>query len=197
MSAPQQANSSGCARLGLVLFASVGIGAALLCAGLGWVMWWGLNELSPSLDPQTGRQVARTITEIEIPADLIARFSIRMPSLGISGVMLHADKTRETLILSQFRDAKYRGEFKQQIDRTGQNTTEDLEVTETKPREFTIRGKTAKFDFITGKSRSSKAQFRQVIGEFAGKEGNTDFVYFVPADKYDEGRILKIIQSIK
>ncbi|MFO1019913.1 MAG: hypothetical protein U0903_04360 [Planctomycetales bacterium] len=197
MSDQQPVNSSGCARLSLVIFATVGLGVSLLCAGLGSVMWWGLKELSPSFDPQTGLQVVRTIADIEIPTDLTCRFSIRMQTLGITGVMFHADKADETLILSQFHDSKYRGEFKNQLERSGKESGEDLEVTETKPREFKIRGKTAKFDFITGKSRNSKAQFRQVIGEFPGLEGNTDFVYFIPADKYDEARIVKIIESIK
>ncbi|MFO1019912.1 MAG: hypothetical protein U0903_04355 [Planctomycetales bacterium] len=200
MSAPypqQTPRGSGCFRYILIIMALLGVLSLALCLALGGLAWWGVSQFHPSFDPKVGREVAQGIADIDIPPELVARMSMHADKLGIRMVIFAGDNETEGLVLTQFRDPKTSGnapDVKQSFESTSEK---DFDITESTDKEFTIRGAKTKFTFAKGKNKKNNQDARLVHGKFTGKDGNADFVYFTPADKYDEARVIKIIESIK
>lgn len=200
MSAPYPQDAprrSGCSRFVLIILALVGASCLVLCLGLGGFLWWGVNQFHPSFDPKVGREVAQGIADMDIPAELVPRMSIHADKLGMRMVVFAANDEKEGLVLTQLRKTGTKdnaSETNQSIETT---SAKDFDISQSTDKEFTIRGSKTKFTFAKGKNRKTNEDARLVHGEFAGKDGTANFVYFSPADKYDEARVVKMIESIK
>lgn len=82
------------------------------------------------------------------------------------------------------------------FDKTA-NEFEQLKVTESEERIFSIAGEDVKFKFEAGEALASKTKFRQVTGRFKTAEGNAVLLFQVEEAAYNEEAITQLLQSLK
>jgi len=112
----------------------------------------------------------------------------------------HQDHKGQLLIGSmqvKFGDPKdHQAAFQNQSKQQGAEE-DDLKITKTEDREFTVRGKPVKFHFAEAEQAETNKKFRVVSSEIATPGGLLIFQLKLEEDAYDEEAVVKMIESIR
>lgn len=190
----------------VIILLCIGGGLVALCCGAGIYIVSSLKG-SASEDPAVVAEVTKQIAEIDIPKTYQPKMSINA-DFWFSPVKLrmaaYEGPAKSTLMLMEVAnktaDEDESKQFKQQMQQQGQGgRVRDLDIKESKVREFTIRGRKVPFHFRKGVDRKTNVACREVSGTFDGKDKASVVVFMLqtPEANYDEKAVVKMIESIR
>jgi hypothetical protein len=204
---PPRKKGLSCGCIALIVAAGLGGLLVVLCCG-GLIVAGYYVQKSASEDPKVIAQVTDRIAQIDIPSELQPKASLDMkvPFTGKQMMVwvVYADqKTQSMLVLGSFGGAMSgmnQEELRKGIERSmkeqGVGHQENVRQWKRSEKVIPVRGKPVTFYFATGKDQSGKPRI-QVNGTFQGDHGPVMFSFTGDAEKYDEQRITKMIESIK
>lgn len=183
----------------------------LCCGGLVATTFWARSYAKESFseDPQVVRQVTAEIGQIDVPEAMRPSFSMNMKipfsEQRLMTMVAYEDKeTQSVLILASFGEAmaaqnreQLRSQMRETLRQRGLEQEKTSEPQETEEREITVRGQPEKFAFIKSKDAKTGKPRLEVSGTFEGKDGINLFQFSGDAEKYDEQKVVKIIESIR
>jgi hypothetical protein len=192
------------------LFLGLGIGCGvvlLLCCGGGVALVMvAMRSVHPSDNPKDVVALTKSITDIDIPAELEPAKSVRieMPGNMIPSWAVYEDKQASaTLVVAQseiFR-SQPQANIRQMMEPTFRQqgvALSEHELTNTKidTRPRTIRGVQATFTIVEGTDTKTKKQRIQVTGVFPGKSASALLLLDADVDKLGKPVVVKMIDSI-
>jgi hypothetical protein len=78
------------------------------------------------------------------------------------------------------------------------NADQNINVKQSTTKDFTIRGEKCPFTFAEGENTQTGKKVRMVNGTFPGRESGVVILWLVvPAERYDNAELEKMVQSIK
>ena len=200
---PKQGMSTGVKVL--LIFLGVGGLCLLLCCG-------GLFYAAKNMDFKmqvTEKKaeiitIQNQITEITIPDLFVPKAGVTFSIVGkgMKMAIFEPDSKQGVLILMSITVPDdgmidMEKEFRDSLNNQNQNQNHrQLDITEEKQREFTIKGKKLNFTFAEGTDQNGNA-FHQVTGVFPGKSSPAFLMLQIQSDEYNEEEIVKMIESIK
>lgn len=201
-SAPPKPGMSSGVKILLILL-GVGSLCMLLCCG---GLFWAAKQTDFSMEVTEKKDeiisIQNEITDITIPETFEPQAGVSFNILGKGVRMAIYNQASKqgmlTLISFSIPDdgmIDMEKEFRNSLNQQNQNQRE-LKITNSKPREFTIKDKKVNFTFAEGTDANDQ-EFRQVTGVFPGKNGPAFLMLQVLAEDYNEEEIVKMIESIK
>ena len=203
---------SGWGKFFLVMAIGSGLMVVVCCGVAGVMMYGGYRMFADafSQDPAVVRQVADSITAIDVPEGFEPKFSVNMRVPTTNQVLFTCSVFGEqqeqgTLILAQFNSEVASGDDPEALHEQlkefqpyrDANQQEEIEITKTEEREYTVRGQPARFMISQGKGQKTGKEYVRVLGKFPGKEGPALLALLEEADQYDEAALVKMLESIR
>jgi hypothetical protein len=191
----------------MLIVGGAGMLCLLLCCGGGVLFYFRAKDAFKNMtssDPQEIRKRTQEIAHIEIvpgfePTQAMDIVFMRWvlytkpPAGGSMLMLMELDQKMSPAGSGGDRNSELLKTMRQQ-NQSGQHNT-DIDIEESRSRDFTIGGKTVPFQFNKGKTRDGKA-VRQVIGSFDTPGGVALLMLTVAEEDYDEAAVDKMLQSI-
>lgn len=207
---PRQGMSTG-AKVLLILGILFLLLLLVCCGGLVATTFWAQRYAKESFseDPQVVRQVTGEIAEVTIPEELqpITSMNMKVPFTGqrMMTIVAYADKeSGSSLAMASFGEAmagqnreQFQLQLRQMLAQQGLDQEEVTGPREIEEKEITVRGQPEKFTFITSKDPKTGRSRIEVSGTFSGKEGVGFFQFSGDAEKFDQQKIVSVIESIQ
>ena len=179
-----------------------GVFTLLCCGGLYFLGQKAMEIIADAMtdDPVRIYAITREIAEIEIPDQFEPLAGANLIFMKMA-IYKGAHENSSLMLAELSQDfggdqEELRQEINDAASQKGQQH-QQLKHRKAKSREFTVKGKTVKFEFAQGEGDDSVV-YHQVSGDFPGKGGRPAFLRLqVPAEDYDEQAILKMIESIR
>jgi len=211
---PRKPGMSTAMKVLLIILGVSGFFALLCCGGMLW--FYSQVELAISEQPADAKAMLDQLVEIDLPAGfqpkgtmsadfLVMQFRIatyeRVPAE-------EGDKEappQGALMIGEIDSRIGNNDLRQQqlqLDQALQQQGRDgpnrhLEIHTRKTRKFKIRGEESKFEFAEGEDKKTGEKFRQVSGDFPGKDGRAFLIFQVAEELWNEDEVVKMIESIK
>jgi hypothetical protein len=199
---PQQ--KSGCGLKWLVLLGILFGGGALVCCGAcGFLGFTFVPKVVQT--PADVTALTQEIVDVKVPADFQPVNGMKLDNfaMAIRGATYRQQQGRGHLqfleVAVKFGDpAANEAQFKQQF-RQSQNGQElkVLKIDQSEVREFPVRGQPVSFRFEEGSDVSSATKYRQVSGEFPGKNGPASLTLQVEEDAWNEEAVVEMLKSMQ
>jgi hypothetical protein len=187
----------GCLIVGGVLL--------VLCCGAGGYMFYSMQPTVVQ-QPAEVRQMADEIAELEVPEGLQPAHGFKMKMffvMSMKGVVYEAkpDAKQGMMVMMEI-DAHIQGvdqnQMRQAMSQQVGQADKNISIKKSVTREFTIRGETCQFTFSEAVNTETDEAVRVVNGTFPSHASGVVMLWMVvPAEKYDEAEIEKMIKSIK
>jgi hypothetical protein len=191
----------------LLILLIVGGLAVIVCCGVG--VYFGRMFVKSTVihdKPEDIRKDTAAIVDIEIPE----RFH---PVAGVTNMLFRSvtystkpdqkpdekpGRNEGALTLVEFLTSILGKEQREQIVREMDlNAPDGSIIQKMETREFQIRGAPAMFKFSTVTSKDGdKTEMHWVQGSFSSKSGTGMLILLLSDEEYDEGEVIKIIESI-
>lgn len=186
-------------------------GMALLCCGGGIAGFYYLRAWAGqtfSEDPAVIASVTREIADVEFgePFRPAVSMNVNIPFVGhVASMVVYVDRDHDSQVMlmaigksvAQGQQADLKKNMEQSMRDQGFGQQNELNVSQSFDKQFTIRGEQTTFHFVHGKDRNSGAERVVVTGTFQGKTGPTTFMFSGDPTAYDDKAIQRIIESIK
>jgi hypothetical protein len=199
---PKRGMSTG-VKVILILGIIFGVLVVVCCGIFGGIAWWAQSRMSK--DPTVVKNATKAMTDIDIPAALQPAISMNMQP--VMTMVLYADQSsKSTLALIEpgsmmkgQNEEQMRQQLEQSMRQQGANQpeAEQILISHSEQKQFTIRGRPATFTIATGKGARSGAPRVQVNGTFEGKTGNVLLMLNADANKVSEPAAVQMLESIK
>jgi hypothetical protein len=198
--------SGGCKVL-LILGILFGVLILLCCGGIVTTGWYFARATSD--DPGTVRAVTEQMVEIELPQEFQPAMSIdfKVPFSGkrLFSAAVYADEDSHSMLTLASIGKAVPDEQREQVERQireslrkeGVNVDTDSEEWESWERELDVRGQKRAFTFAAGKDAESGTRFISATGQIDGKQGPVILMFAGDAEKSDEERVVRVIESIR
>lgn len=194
---PPQKVSKGCGKVALIV-GGLALVTLMVCCGVGgWMLWSFWPRITTN--PAEVQQIAKQILDIKIPADFQPATAMSMErnfAMTMRVASFQHKERKGTLVLGSFQmkvgTPDQKPNFTQQMDQKL-----ELQMGETKVREFQIRGQKVPFRFTEAVEQSTKKPFRVVEGNLDAPGGGTFLKLIVEEDAYDEDAVTEMIESIR
>jgi hypothetical protein len=199
---PKRGMSTG-VKVVLILGIIFGVLAVVCCGIFGGIAWWAGKSMSE--DPAVVRSTTKEITDIDIPPPLQPAVSMNLKL--IMTMVMYADRpSNSSLVLfaaGEMAKGQNEQQMRQQFEQSmrqqsaKQPQAEQVLISNSYQKQYTIRGKPATFTIATGKGANSKTPRIEVNGTFEGKTGTVMLLLNADAQKLPEPAVIKMLESIK
>lgn len=187
------------AKVALILGGCVGL-LMLLCCGFFGYMGFKVSK-SMTVEPAAINAIRDTvITSIDLPPEFKPQMGMDLTLAGQGMKMvMFGDSTDPqqggtVLMLMQMMVAADEAQMRRELEKSmGSQQKIQIESSETKT--LTVDG--TMIDFLFAKGKMQDKAVRQVTGVFAGKTGTVMLMLFVPEEKWDESKVIGILESLK
>lgn len=211
--APQQKQGMSSTAKVLLILGSIG-GLALLvcCGGAAFVAYKFKQNFSITSTPAEVNQQTQEIMQVEVPDEFppmmamkikLGPVDMRLATYGTEGSdpsMLLIMEMKSLPGQPQGNPRQMRDQMLQQMrqnqQQQGQQMVNVIEES-SESRDFTINGQKVPFEFVKGKNAEDGTAYRQVVGVIPSGEGFIMIMLATPEAKYDEDKIVKMIESIR
>lgn len=150
--------------------------------------------------------LATAIAPLKIPAGFEPEKGIELNNTFVVSrvVIFREGQGRGRLRVSQmgfkFGGDEFIAQEKKSLNDISDKTSEgfeQLKITESEERIFSVSGNDVSFKFETGEALASKTKFRQVSGTFRTAAGSIDLLLQVEEAAYNEDAVTELLQSLK
>ncbi len=216
---PVKQGMSGGAKVLLGVGIGCGVLVLLCCGGLGiGGYFFGRNlQQAISEEPETIREVTKSIVDIDVPPPLEPKMSLdftipfankKMMTMAIwtdeasDKAKSKGEQPESVLILFEMagdfanREA-LKAQFEAQMHQSGRNDWEEVQVESSETIEAEINGSPAQFTFGKGKRKRDDKEVWQGMGAFDGKGGPAMLFMQLEAEKFSEEQARGTISSMK
>ena len=194
-------SGGGCFKIALIVGGVGFLGMLVCCGGLAWFGWGFVPKMATT--PADVAAVGQEVMQIDIPAEFVGQAGMSWDNwvMSMKFATYEYKEQKGSLVIGSMQvklgdpkdsQAAFKNQTKQQSD-----DEEDLKITVTVDREFTIRGKPAKFKFSEAEQEGTGKKFRLVSSEIATPGGLLIFQLKLEEDAYDEEAVVKMIESIQ
>lgn len=197
--APQ---GSGCLKW-VLIFGAIGGVIMLACCG---VIGWFASQ-SKFTVVQTDSEIRTLVTEIagfEIPEDFRGKAGVKMdnPIVAMRMCAFEQADGRGQLQISEmkmkFGDPKQQeAQLKAQMQQQGAAEMKTLNIQQSETREVTINGQPASFTFAEGQDAATSTNYREVKGQFTGKNGVATLHLQIEDEVWDEAAVQQMLDAAK
>jgi hypothetical protein len=192
------------AKVIIVVGALGSVGLALCCGGL-W--WFGMRaqqlvrDVMPNItnNPAEIRKITDSMASIDIPEPWQPVMGMES-KIAFAMVVYSPDQSPEARVL-MLMQVTASGANQQQMQQqlrmqsSQQGMSQDITITSSETRTFTIDGQERDFLFAVGTNRNGDA-VHQVTGVFPGKNGTVMLMMVEKDDDWDEAAVVEMIESI-
>jgi hypothetical protein len=199
VNAPQ---GSGCLKWVLIFGA---IGGVLVLACCGVVGWFGY-QFKPTVvqtDPEV-RTMVIEVANFQVPEDFRGKVGIKMDNsfMAMRMCAFEHKEGRGQLQISEMQvkvgDPKQQeAQLKGQMQQQGAAEMKVLNIQKSETRELTINGKTASFTFAEGQDAATSTNYREVKGQFTGKNGVATLHLQIEDEAWDEAAVQQMLDAAK
>lgn len=192
---------------GAIVTIVIGVGGLVLAlACCGGVVYFGKSAVTKfqqamTDDPQQIAAIASSIVDIDIPPEYPPAQALNLDWFGMQMKMcfyMQPDESRgivlmQMLMPGQINQEQMKQQFRQSLKQQGRD--QQIDVTSSETRKFTIGGEECEFEFLQGKDQSG-TDVRHVSGVFTGRGGPAFLMVFEREETWDEEAIVRMIESM-
>ena len=193
--------SSGALKV-ILWILGIGVCVVILVCGVGGFLLFRTFKAGFSQDPPVIREVAGSITDVDLPDGYLPVFSMNLFGMKMAAFGDQTNpNTSPMLMLMEFPAATAANpeQMKQQMEQSlqQQGRQRNFQIQQSEQKTFTIRGQEQTVVINTGTSDRG-GNVVQAMGTFSAKSGNPAMLMFmVPEDKWDEDEFREIVESMK
>jgi hypothetical protein len=195
-----QKQSSGCLKWVLV-FLALGAVCGLACCGLVGYFAYQFKPTIVTTSPEV-RQMAAEMVPFEIPDEFVGLEGVKVDNFMVAVLMCRFERQdgRGRLQLMEvqvkFGDpAEHEAQFKQQFRQQDGQELPTLTITSSEEREVTMNGQPTELTFAEGTDPETGTPYREVRGQFTGKNGMGTLHLQVEEDVWDEEAVLRMLSG--
>ena len=195
--APRKSNT---AKILLIILAVVVIGAVLCCGGAALFMYSN-PPVKTTQNAAEVKEKTTAIADIDILPGFNPVMAMDMNMYFMTMQMaFYQGQGNEVLMIAQVQapqgadQAQMQQQMRQSMQQ--QNLGEQLTIKNSETKAVSIDGQDVDFLFSTATNAKDNSEWRQVTGAFPGKNGMAFMILQQPADSYNEGDVMKMLQSI-
>ncbi len=202
---PRRPGMSSGTKVLLIVLVVGGVLVVLCCGGLfiSGYFFTKYVEKAASKDPAVVRQVASRIVLIDLPADFQPDFSLDMSVLSMAFAVFADRATGSTVTMAEFGEmyqqnqAQMQAQLEQQMRQQGMARQKAAGSVSSHQKQVNVRGEPVTFTFVESKEEGTGKKRLDVTGMIPGKKKSVMLMISVDAEKYDEARVTKMLESIR
>jgi len=193
---------SGCLKWVLILGAIGGVALLACCGVLGWFGY----QFKPTVvqaDPEV-RTLAAEIAPFQIPAEFTGKVGVKMDNsfMAMRMCAFEHKEGRGQLQISEMQvkvgdQQQQQAQLKSQMQQQGAAEMKTLNIENSETREVTINGQPAQFTFAEGQDAATSTKYREVKGQFTGKNGVANLHLQLEDEAWDEAVIQQMLDAAK
>jgi hypothetical protein len=193
---------SGCLKWVLIFGAVGGVGLLVCCGVLGYI-GYQFKPIVAQTDPEVRTMVAE-IASFAVPEDFHGKVGVKMDNsfMAMRMCAFEQKEGRGQLQISEMQvkvgDPKdQEAQLKAQMQQQGAAEMKTLNIQQSETREVTINGQPAQFTFAEGQDAATSTNYREVKGQFTGKNGIANLHLQVEDEVWDEEAVQKMLDAAK